>query len=452
MIFRIDQRWVRRLSLLLVAGGTLVTALNASGAEPEATNELRRGFESVRGAVVRIALSEHGHSGTGTIVSSEGHIVLHDAPHLKDRALIVFLPNGRRAKGILLGWSSEWNVSLAKIVDEGPWPFVELESAPHTPKVNDPCFTVGYTLKESGWATSPEQRTGRITKTDQPRWFSSSIQGSQEGEPYFAYGPVFNAQGKLLGNLAVETVRGDSVQLHAAQIRALWPQLTEPGNVDKRRLFAAPSPTEAKRPYRVFELKSESLPEPSQIEKSIVACTVGLRKQHGSRWSGVIISPDGWITTCAHGGQTPGERVVVELSDGREANAQVTGANPISDIALVKITDKGPWPFAPFCETSDLKPDTPCWFAGYPSERKGRDPLLRKTKVVNPQESELSHLLYTDKAYSQSGGDSGGGVFDLRGRLLALNEGKEPDAPGRHPRVETIWVQWDSLIGSTSAK
>jgi hypothetical protein len=38
-----------------------------------------------------------------------------------------------------------------------------------------------------------------------------------------------------------------------------------------------------------------------------------------------------------------------------------------------------------------------------------------------------------------------GGVFDLKGRLLALNEGKERDAPGRHPRIETIRLQWKTL-------
>jgi hypothetical protein len=54
-------------------------------------------------------------------------------------------------------------------------------------------------------------------------------------------------------------------------------------------------------------------------------------------------------------------------------------------------------------------------------------------------------LIYTDKSYSQFGGDSGGGVFDPSGRLLGINQGKEPDAPGRHPRIETFRAQWDSL-------
>jgi serine protease Do len=147
-----------------------------------------------------------------------------------------------------------------------------------------------------------------------------------------------------------------------------------------------------------------------------------------------------------------GDRIIIELPDGRNANGHVTGANPITDIALVKIQDEGPWPFAPLAATNDLAPDTPCWFVGYPAQRKGRDPLLRKTKIVNPDGSEFSHLLYTDPSYSQYGGDSGGGVFDLSGRLLGLNEGKGTGTPGRHPRVETLRVQWTRLTAETSAE
>ena len=147
----------------------------------------------------------------------------------------------------------------------------------------------------------------------------------------------------------------------------------------------------------------------------------------------------------------PSDEVVVELSDGRNAAARVTGVNPITDISLIKIDSVGPWPFAPLAFTSKVAPGAPCWFVGYPSDRHGRNPLVRKTNVVGPPESDL-HLLYTDSSYAQYGGDSGGGVFDVRGNVLAINEGKEPDAPGRHPRLETIRSQWNSLADETLAK
>jgi hypothetical protein len=71
---------------------------------------------------------------------------------------------------------------------------------------------------------------------------------------------------------------------------------------------------------------------------------------------------------------------------------------------------------------------------------------------VHPNGSGLSYMLYTHESYTQYGGDSGGGVFDFSGRLLALNEGKGADEPGRHPRVETLRIQWTRLAEETLGK
>ncbi len=433
-------------SLGAVAYGALFAAAACGSAlAGDSETKLDSVFKSVKSAVVRIAYTEDGHSGVGAIVTKEGHVILHQAAHLQGKKLIVFLPNGRRAKGELLGWSSEWNVSVAKITDAGPWPFVEMASARQSPGEDDRCFAVGYTLEEKGWRASPERRTGRVVRTGRPFWFASSIRGSPEGEPYFAFGPVFAADGKLLGNTAVQPVGGDSIQLHARQIHALWKQLLQGGPSDKERLFGGAPEHEKDRPYTVGDLDSRRRPTAAEVERRVVSCTVGLRGKGGGRWSGVIVSPDGWIATCAHGGQMPGERIAVELPDGRDATGRVTGVNPIADIALVKIQDKGRWPYAPLCDSSRVAPGTPCWFVGYPAGREGRTPLVRKTKTARDEGPQWSHLLYTDSAYSQHGGDSGGGVFDLSGRLLAINQGKEPGRPGRHPRAETLRAQWGSL-------
>jgi S1-C subfamily serine protease len=423
------------------------------GERRDSKDSLRGTFESVRAAVVRIAPTERGNSGTGAIVTRDGHIVLQAVPHLHRKKLFVFLPDGTRANGILLGWSTEWNVSVAKITDAGPWPFVELSSSRDTPRVNDSCFTVGYTLEETGWKASPEQRSGQVSATNNPLWFRSTIKGNSPDEPPYTLGPVFNADGKMLGSTAVEPVGQDSIQLHAHQIQTLWSELTQQGSVDKRRLFGERLLKEGKRPYIVAVPESGSARQSPGAQKKVIECTVGLRSQRGKRFgSAIIVSPDGWVATCAHGGIMRGDRFIIELPDGRNANGRVTGASPIADIALIKIHDEGPWPFAPLADSSDLPAGTPCWFVGYPADRKGREPLVRRTTIVHPNDSGLSHLLYTHESYTQYGGDSGGGVFDLSGRLLALNEGKGADEPGRHPRIETLRIQWARLASETFAE
>ncbi len=82
------------------------------------------------------------------------------------------------------------------------------------------------------------------------------------------------------------------------------------------------------------------------------------------RWSGVIVSEDGYILTCGHADQLPGEQFTVRLSDGRDADAVALGTNPITDVGLVKITTPGSWPFAEIAESSTLKPGDPLVVAG----------------------------------------------------------------------------------------
>lgn len=127
--------------------------------------------------------------------------------------------------------------------------------------------------------------------------------------------------------------------------------------------------------------------------------------------------------------------------------------NPITDIALLKIRDDGPWPFAPLRDSSYLDAGTPCRFVGYPSDRNDRTPLVRETTIVTPEGAEFPEL-NTHKSHEAFGGDSGGGVFDHQGRLLAIHRGKDSwgREPGRHTRIETLRMQWDLLMSMNRSR
>jgi putative serine protease PepD len=81
---------------------------------------------------------------------------------------------------------------------------------------------------------------------------------------------------------------------------------------------------------------------------SVVTLEVQSGQAAGSG-SGVIISEDGHIITNAHvvalGGQTGDARIRVATSDGRLWMATVVGTDPVSDIAVIKVT--APDPFFP---------------------------------------------------------------------------------------------------------
>lgn len=67
-----------------------------------------------------------------------------------------------------------------------------------------------------------------------------------------------------------------------------------------------------------------------------VAPTEGKENSRGGFGSGFVIAPDGFILTCSHVAQGGG-KIVVTLPDGSELAAQLTGDDPASDLAVLRI-------------------------------------------------------------------------------------------------------------------
>jgi len=76
--------------------------------------------------------------------------------------------------------------------------------------------------------------------------------------------------------------------------------------------------------------------------------------RQGSLGSGFIIDPEGFILTNNHVVEHA-ERILVKLSDQREFEAKVIGADPKTDIALIKIDAKGSLPTAPLGNSGMLE-------------------------------------------------------------------------------------------------
>lgn len=438
---------VRWLAVRVAVGLFFSTGLIAivTGTEPsDIDGKISRAFARVSPAVVRVAVESTSHSGVGTVVSPDGDVVVHAIPSLKNDPLLFLFANGRQAKGKLLSWSEEWNVSLAKITDPGPWPFVEM-AKDWRPRKSQRCFAIGYTLTKTGWTKPPERRDGVITRIGDLRWFESSIRSNAADEPFCDFGPIIDSDGKLIGNEVNSNSDRDSIILNIRQIETLWGLLTHTQNMDIARLGPSARKDQRDVPYVVGDTAKKN---GSNAEQHMIETTVRLREKK-SAWSGVIVSPNGFIATCAHGGNRVGIEVVAELSDGSNVAGRVVGANPITDLAIVKLKGDGPWPYAVLSDTSQKDKGSVCYVVGHPTVRSGRKPLVRQTKTFVPKDEEWSHLLFTDPSCTQYGGDSGGGVFDANGKLLGITQGKEPGNPGRHVRTEALRVQWDSLAGQT---
>jgi len=151
-------------------------------------------------------------------------------------------------------------------------------------------------------------------------------------------------------------------------------------------------------------------------------------KQYGSgSGSGVIISEDGYIVTNNHVIEDATEIQVI-LNDNRKYDAVVIGADPATDIAVLKIKEKGlraipignsdnvrvgEWVLAvgnPFNLTSTVT-------AGIVSAKARNINLLRErsSKNIAPIES----FIQTDAAVNP--GNSGGALVNTAGELIGIN-------------------------------
>lgn len=160
--------------------------------------------------------------------------------------------------------------------------------------------------------------------------------------------------------------------------------------------------------------------------------------------SGVIISADGLVLTAAHVSTGVGKEVTVIMEDGRKLKAETLGLVASVDAAMVKITDKGPFPFAPIDKESRSKLGD--WVfslghsGGFDQERGSVVRLGRLVRVANS-------TIQTD--CSLIGGDSGGPLFDMSGNVIGIHSrvGEQLQV-NMHVPIKEFINNWQGMLDS----
>ncbi len=139
--------------------------------------------------------------------------------------------------------------------------------------------------------------------------------------------------------------------------------------------------------------------------------------------SGVIISSDGLIITNNHvveGANT----ITVTTKDGTEYQAELIGADPDSDIAVIKI-DATDLPFALVGDSDTLKVGQEVVAVGNPLGELGgtvtNGIISALSRDVNIEGTEMT-LIQTNAAVNP--GNSGGGLFNMYGELIGIVNAK----------------------------
>ena len=171
------------------------------------------------------------------------------------------------------------------------------------------------------------------------------------------------------------------------------------------------------------------------------AATVCIELTEGSG-SGVIVSADGLILTAAHVATGVKKKVTVVLEDGTKLKAETLGVVAETDAAMIQITEKGTYPFIEIDRAESTRLGD--WvFAlghsgGFDKERGSVVRLGRLVRIANSTFQSDCTLI---------GGDSGGPLFDLGGKLIGIHSrvGQQLQSNMHVPMSEYV-KNWDGLL------
>jgi Do/DeqQ family serine protease len=137
--------------------------------------------------------------------------------------------------------------------------------------------------------------------------------------------------------------------------------------------------------------------------------------------SGVIITPDGYIVTNNHVVANSSE-LEVTLNNNKIYKAELIGADPNSDIALIKIEPDEDLPVIPFGDSNELKVGEWVLAVGNPFRLNSTVTagiVSAKARDLNEYDSNPQSFIQTDAAVNR--GNSGGALVNVRGELIGIN-------------------------------
>ena len=228
---------------------------------------------------------------------------------------------------------------------------------------------------------------------------------------------------------------------HLAALSAIGALLLAACSSDDTPTPVPPTPTaEASAPVTLSPVAADqpisSLPSVAdvvaRIEPAVVAILVESttvdrfsrsRRSSGSG-SGVIFREDGYILTNNHVVQDA-DSITVVFSDGREREGEIVGTDLRTDLAVVRVDERG-LPTAPLADTTKLRVGD--WviaignalgLRGSPTVTLGIVSALQRSIPSGGGNVTLFDLIQTDAAINP--GNSGGPLVNLLGEVVGIN-------------------------------
>lgn len=179
----------------------------------------------------------------------------------------------------------------------------------------------------------------------------------------------------------------------------------------------------------------------STLITRVSPAVVGIQVGSGSG-SGVVISQDGLVLTAAHVCDEPRRPVRFRFPDGTTARGETLGVDHDTDAGLMRITDPGDWPFVEMGPKSRPAPGNWVLALGHPGGfDPARSPVVRLGRVLRASANRIQ------SECPLTGGDSGGPLFDMHGRVAGIHSRiSEAAHDNYHVPITAYHQSWERLL------
>jgi serine protease Do len=416
-------------------------------------NRIATAADKAKRSVVRISWTGERlkleRSASGVILTPHGHVATfaynpflggHDLPAGKQ--VVVHLADGRRAAGVAAGCSWPSAFGLVKIIQEGIWPHAELGSSKDLDR-SEIGLALGYPeathTGQMPYEIEPSVRVGHVVRTGMPGRLESSCRLSWNDRG----GGLFDLEGRLLGVHTAHVEKQATIHSTVESVEQNWRKIARRSEFE----VESPSRQSPESGWPFVKTASSSL---RFVPGSILAgriddasqVTVSIDREG----SGVVVTSDGYVATCAHHELARGTEVAIHFADGTSVAGRVLGKDRVLDVGLAKITTPGRWKHAAWGKTTEMRDGDFVFALGCPTHLRnnGRWPLVIRTGWILDDRAAPGRLASSCVLW---GGDSGGGLFDGRGRLIGTHMGPiEAEGAHKHAGADLIRQRWDSLV------
>lgn len=177
--------------------------------------------------------------------------------------------------------------------------------------------------------------------------------------------------------------------------------------------------SELDRLNRAFvQLARQSRPAVAQIRVSGQEAKGNSTRPQGSRGSGFIIDPAGYILTAQHVVEKAKE-IEVRLADSRRLPALLVGADGQLDVAILKIQAEGELPTLPLGNSASIRVGDLAVVFGYPFGRESSMNLGIISRAGRSYPDSASYDFIQTDAGAYPGG-SGGPLLNTKGHVIGM--------------------------------